>query len=237
MTFSRPLAMLLCAAMLAAAAIAVPSAPAAPKGAVNQFKDGWPKITHLVLSNRDNSSRPIDGRPGRDPFGGTDPTYSCDGVHSDRWCAHRFVPCASGLGLCVTDRRGNNKLLGGHGNDTIKGGPWTDIIWADFHGIPSRTSTDRMWGNKGRDFIYGGHGWNSIHAGKGNDFVKVKFGRGFVDCGPHRDIVYTSRAIRRNKRYKFRNCEKVTTSHSPATQHRLRHGASRGGINLRPPGE
>lgn len=235
MSYRRPVALLLLAALLAVAAVS--QAPAAPPGAVNQFQDGWPALTHLTLSNRNNLERPLDARPGRDPFGGTDPSYSCDGVHSSRWCKHRFVRCDQGHGLCITHERSNNKLLGGHGDDTIYGGPWTDVIWGDFMGIPSRTATDKIWGGPGRDFIYGGHGYNSIRAGRGNDFIKIKNGRGFVHCGPGRDVVYTNRRNRRAKRYRFRGCERVTTSHSPATRHRLKHGNSRGGVNLRPPGE
>jgi hypothetical protein len=40
---------------------------------------GWPEITGMLLQNSTNESRPLDGRPGHDPFDGTDPTYSCDG--------------------------------------------------------------------------------------------------------------------------------------------------------------
>jgi hypothetical protein len=40
---------------------------------------GWPTITGMLLQNSTNESRPLDGRPGHDPFDGTDPSYSCDG--------------------------------------------------------------------------------------------------------------------------------------------------------------
>jgi RTX calcium-binding nonapeptide repeat (4 copies) len=41
---------------------------------------GWPTITGMLLQNSSNTNRPLDGRPGHDPFDGTDPSYSCDGA-------------------------------------------------------------------------------------------------------------------------------------------------------------
>jgi Ca2+-binding RTX toxin-like protein len=41
---------------------------------------GWPEITGMLLQNSNNENRPLDGRPGHDPFDGTDPSYSCDGA-------------------------------------------------------------------------------------------------------------------------------------------------------------
>ena len=38
--------------------------------------DGWPRIDGMLLMNKDDSSRPLDARPGHDPFEGQDPTYN-----------------------------------------------------------------------------------------------------------------------------------------------------------------
>jgi hypothetical protein len=216
------------AATVAVTALAAPTS-AAPPGAVNQAKDGWPAITGMLLINRNDMDRTLDARPHHDPFGGMDPRYSCDGERSDRACAHRFYRCEIGHGRCVKPDPANNELLGGHGNDTIHGGPWQDVIWGNYkpEGQPL-TQFDRLSGHGGRDFIYAAHGWNTIKAGPGNDFVKTHYGRGIVDCGKGRDTLYTSRRNLRRKRYKIRNCERVTTGHSAATRHRLKHGPSRG---------
>jgi Ca2+-binding RTX toxin-like protein len=215
------------AALLVAAFLA-PLTSAAPPGAVNQAKDGWPEITGMLLINRNDADRVLDARPHRDPFGGTDPRYSCDGERSDRNCRHRFYRCDVGHGRCVRADPANNELLGGHGSDTIHGGPWQDVIWGDYKPAPQPLDQfDRLNGHAGRDFIYAAHGWNTIKAGPGNDFVKTHFGRGIVDCGKGRDILYTSRSNLRAKRYKIRRCETVTYRHSPATKHRLKHGPSR----------
>src|SRR6201989_3710775 len=83
----------------------------------NTSHEGWPRISGMLLMNKTDSSRPLDARPGHDPFAGTDPRYSCDGVHLRGKCQRRMVPTAAGA--VVTRRAGHNALLGGHGSDTI----------------------------------------------------------------------------------------------------------------------
>jgi Ca2+-binding RTX toxin-like protein len=161
---------------------------------------GWPRITGVLLMNKQDQSRPLDARPGHDLFAGTDPSYSCDGLHKNRSCAH-----ASG----VAARRGHNELLGGHGNDTVYAGTHGDVIWGDYKpsGQPSG-QTDHLNGGVGRDFIFASHGYNVIHANGGNDWIKAHFGRGIIDCGRGRDILYVSR--RAQKDYRIRGCETIS---------------------------
>ena len=111
--------------------------------------------------------------------------------------------------LRATKLRKHNELLGGHGSDTIYAGPWGDVIWGDYKpsGQPT-TQRDRIRGGAGRDFIYAGHGWNSINAGPGNDWIKAHFGRGTIDCGPGVDALYVSRRAR--KHYTIRGCERIS---------------------------
>jgi hypothetical protein len=162
--------------------------------------EGWPRIDGVLLMNKQDQSRPLDARPGQDIFGRTDPSYSCDGLHRNR-------SCASPVGTVA--RPGNNKLLGGHGNDTIYAGNHGDVIWGDYKpsGQPS-TQVDTLVGGPRKDFIYGSHGTNHIAAGGGNDYVKTHWGRGSVDCGPGRDVLYVSRRARPH--YAIRNCERIS---------------------------
>jgi Ca2+-binding RTX toxin-like protein len=162
--------------------------------------DGWPRISGVLLMNKQDQSRPLDARPGHDLFGHTDPSYSCDGLHKNRSCAH-----ASG----VAARRGHNELLGGHGNDTIFAGSHGDVIWGDYKpsGQPA-SQVDHLTGGLGRDFIYASHGTNYIRANGGNDYVKAHFGRGAIDCGRGRDVLYVSRKAQ--KRYSIRRCETIS---------------------------
>src|SRR3954452_3231255 len=173
----------------------------------NTSHEGWPPITGVLLMNKTDSARPLDARPGHDPFGGRDRRYRCDAVHRRGRCHRRFVRRAHHR--VMTGRAGHNELLGGHGSDTIHAGPWGDVIWGDYK--PSGQPTgphDRLFGGPGRDHIYASHGKNAIRAGGGNDWIKAHFGFGLVNCGAGNDLLYVSR--RAQKRYKIRNCERIS---------------------------
>src|SRR5205807_3819405 len=98
--------------------------------AANTSHVGWPPITGVLLMNKDDNARPLDARPGQDPFAGQDDRYSCDGVHLRGSCQRRFVHGDDGR--VMSARAGHNELLGGHGSDTIHAGPWGDVIWGDY---------------------------------------------------------------------------------------------------------
>lgn len=177
---------------------------------------GWPTINGMLVMNKLDSNRPIDGRIGADPFGGKDPLYRCDGVHKSQRCLSAVARCEDHSGRSNGCRkfvnkphRRHNELLGGHGSDTIHAGPNGDVIWGDYKpsGQPS-SQRDRLFGGAGRDFIYASHGWNTIEAGGGNDYVKAHYGRGIIDCGSGRDTLYVSRRAQKN--YKIRHCERIS---------------------------
>ena len=173
----------------------------------NTSHDGWPSINGILLMNKSDGSRPLDARPGQDPFGGQDEDYSCDEVHLRGSCQRRFV--RRGGARVVSSRAGHNELLGGHGSDAIYAGPWGDVLWGDYKPSGQGTSQrDRLYGGAGRDFIYASHGWNLIAAGAGNDWIKAHFGRGTIDCGPGLDTLYVSR--RAQKHYRIRGCERIS---------------------------
>jgi Ca2+-binding RTX toxin-like protein len=161
----------------------------------------------MLLMNKTDAPRPLDARPGHDPFAGTDPRYSCDAIHKRGSCQRRFV--RTHAGVVVTSRSGHNELLGGHGNDALYAGPWGDVVWADYKpsGQPT-TQVDRVFGGPGRDFIYASHGTNMIAAGGGDDWVKAHFGRGTIDCGGGRDLLFISRRAQRH--YTIHACERIS---------------------------
>jgi Ca2+-binding RTX toxin-like protein len=187
---------------------------AAPAGA-NTSHAGWPFIDGMLLMNKLDQDRPLDARPGRDPFGGEDPTYSCDGLHEDSTCVGQPRKCRF-HDTCkdkvhVSRAARHNELLGGHGNDRIHAGPWGDVIWGDYKpsGQPS-TQFDRLTGGPGRDFIYASHGYNVIRSGGGRDVIHAHFGRGRIDCGRGGTILYTSRKNMRLGRYKLTRCKRIS---------------------------
>ena len=179
----------------------------------NTSHEGWPQINGMLLMNKDDSSRPLDARPGRDPFGGEDSSYSCDTIHEDSTCVGQPPKCifhdTCEESVTVSGRRQHNELLGGHGDDRIHAGPWGDVIWGDYKpsGQPE-SQVDRLWGGDGRDFIYASHGRNVIDAGGGPDWLKAHFGRGRIDCGGGDDVLYISR--RAQRRYVITGCETIS---------------------------
>jgi Ca2+-binding RTX toxin-like protein len=67
--------------MLGGSAFARSAEASAPQARIAEASHlGWPSITGMLLQNSNNENRPLDGRPGHDPFDGTDPSYSCDGA-------------------------------------------------------------------------------------------------------------------------------------------------------------
>jgi hypothetical protein len=191
---------------------------AAPGAAANTSHAGWPPINGMLLMNKTDSSRPLDARPGQDPFGGTDPGYSCDAVHLRGRCQSFVVPCAIADAVAGACRLGafvvgpapvHNELLGGHGNDTIYAGPNGDVIWGDYKpsGQPT-TQVDTLSGGAGADFIYASHGTNNISTGPGRDTVHAHFGRGQIQCGSPAAVVYISRRSR--PRYKLVGCAHIS---------------------------
>lgn len=201
----------------------------------NTSHAGWPQITGMLLMNKQDQSRPLDGRPGQDPFDGADPTYSCDGLHHDSSCvpggapfAARNLPCdddgpspVSGLPtflvrrLChqettqvVPDDIGHNELLGGHGSDVIHAGPAGDVIWGDYKPSGQPTSqVDTIYGGPGRDVIYASHGTNLIYSGGGPDVIHAHFGGGEIHCSPQ-TLLYLSRKSR--KGYRLYGCKRIS---------------------------
>jgi hypothetical protein len=106
-----------------------------------------------------------------------------------------------------TDR--SDELLGGHGDDTLNGGPAADVLWGDYKpsGQPA-SQWDHLNGGDGNDFLYASHGRNTINAGSGKDYVKAHYGRGAIDCGGGTDVLYVSHRAR--KGYKIKNCETIS---------------------------
>jgi hypothetical protein len=183
-------------------------ATAAPAGALASH-DGWPP-TSMLLMNKTDGSRPLDARPGFDPFGGRDRNYRCDSIHgTSSSCAGRFEHHGRHH-FVITSQPGHSRLLGGHGNDVLHASPWGDVLWGDYKPCCQPASQhDRLIGGAGPDFIYASHGRNVIRSGAGTDAIHAHFGHGRIDCGPGRDIVYVVKHHR--GRWKLRNCEVVST--------------------------
>ncbi len=193
------------AAVLAVALLVPVVAGAAARPDVGR----WPANERMVLIQNDrDQNRPLDGRTGYSPFGGKAPSSECN-----RRCESYLVACEGDDcdpgGRMWDGRTRYLKLLGGHGNDDIHGGPFTDVLWGDFKpsGQPS-SQRDAIDGGGGRDFIYGSAGRNTIRGGTGDDYIVARFMRGSIDCGPGKDIVFVSKKSRAATT--FKRCETIT---------------------------
>jgi RTX calcium-binding nonapeptide repeat (4 copies) len=196
-----------CACLLASVAGSVALA--------NTSHAGWPAIDGVLLMNKTDSARPLDARPGQDPFDGTDRLYSCDAIHLRGACHRRFVPhfdmaaTPPQYGFVMSSQPGHNELLGGHGSDTIHAGPWGDVIWGDYKPSGQPTSqVDHLYGGPGNDFIYASHGQNIIDTGGGNDVVHAHFGYGSITCHSPNTIVYLSHTSRPG--YQLHGCRRIS---------------------------
>ena len=190
--------------LLAFAALAVLASPTA---VANTSHQGWPRIDGMLLMNKTDAPRPLDARPGHDPFHGDDRRYSCDAIHRRGRCHRRFRRRRHHR--VMSRRAGHNELLGGHGSDTIYAGPWGDVLWGDYKpsGQPGG-QVDRLRGGRGKDFIYASHGENLVWAGGGADVIHAHFGHGQIWCGHGRTIVYLSHRSRRG--YRLHGCHRIS---------------------------
>lgn len=183
---------------------------ALPAAVANTSHAGWPAITGMLLMNKRDQSRPLDGRPGHDPFDRADPSYSCDGLHSNNRCDRGSRSTRFAVGVPVPLNIGHNYLLGGHGNNTLHAGPSGDVMWGDYKpsGDPV-TQINHIYGGPGRDIIYAAHGANYIWTGGGADVVHAHFGHGEIHCDSSDAVIYESH--RSAKHYKLFGCRHIVT--------------------------
>jgi hypothetical protein len=179
---------------------------------------GWPEINGKLLMNKGDAARPLDGRPGKDPFDWEDGTYSCDGVHVDASCVGQPDHCVfhdtCRSDVVVPHRARHNELLGAHGDDTIHAGPYGDVIWGDYK-APADGDTaqpsdqrDHLYGGAGRDFIYASHGRNVTPTGGGPEVVHAHFRHGSITCDGGDVTVFLSRQSLR--RYELHGCRRIS---------------------------
>ncbi len=169
----------------------------------------WPSNDRMILIQNDaDQERPLDGRTGYSPFGDVASWKECNKRCESYLVACKGENCTTGDRMWDKRRR-YLKLLGGHGDDDIHGGPFTDVLWGDFKpsGQPN-SQVDKIDGGAGRDFIYTSHGRNTVKGGSGDDYIVARFSRGTIDCGPGKDIVYVSKKSKRAT--KFKSCETIT---------------------------
>ncbi|MGI8802513.1 MAG: calcium-binding protein [Solirubrobacteraceae bacterium] len=189
---------ILCA--VAALALVVPAAASAEKAS----HAGWPSITGELLINKLDQARPLDGRPGSDPFDGSDSSVPCPGGQLHSHCVvggiplHGPVTCSKLLSteaalaaqlrttapvLACTRTLSSAAIVPvGVGSNELLGGHGSDTLHAGPHG-------DVIWGDykaTGQSYSQIDHIW----GGAGNDFLYVSHGTNYVHTGGGTDVVH-----------------------------------------------
>jgi hypothetical protein len=198
--------------LAALAAVWSASAMIGPATALaNTSHAGWPTIDGMLLMNKFDQSRPLDGRPGGDPFDGTDYSAACpvgvfhsfcvpDGidVRSTDGFNNHGVTCSAladaeaaltatlqvplPTSACTVGVTGAALVPATIGHNELLGGGGNDVIHAGPTG-------DVIWG----DYKPGDNGPRQIdhlYGGPGNDFIYTSHGLNYVDTGGGFDIVH-----------------------------------------------
>lgn len=134
---------------------------------------GWPEITGMLLQNSTNENRPLDGRPGHDPFGGTDPTYSCDGENSGGSYHDCGYPGVSNGPRFTTLTRLEQECAQAADQSNATASASTVALPS---GLPASCAakyeqTDLVPANIGHNELLGGDGNDTIHAGPAGDVI------------------------------------------------------------------
>jgi hypothetical protein len=167
---------------------------------------GWPRITGVLLMNKRAQSRPLDARPGHDPFDGADPSYSCNGEQRSTSCFPRswwhcrsdssgalrsphFTPRGAVTASVKREACGESAQLvvivgSNTGHNMLLGGDGNNTIHAGPDG-------DVIWG----DFEPSGDPTtqvNYLYGGPGNDIIYAAHGASYIWTGGGRDLVHAT---------------------------------------------
>jgi Ca2+-binding RTX toxin-like protein len=136
---------------------------------------GWPEITGMLLQNSNNLSRPLDGRPGHDPFDGTDPGYSCDGEETGGVYHNCGYPgIGDGPRFTTLPQLELECQHDGSSSDVDQPPLFPAVVLPV--GLPTFCArkyeeTDLVPANIGHNELLGGDGNDTIHAGPAGDVI------------------------------------------------------------------
>jgi Ca2+-binding RTX toxin-like protein len=172
----------------------------------NTSHAGWPAIDGMLLINKQDQARPLDGRPASDPFDGTDFSERCPVGELHSHCVpggitvnpRSAVTCpaliaaesslASALGLsapvptCSGDLVAAALVPPGIGHNELLGGHGNDTIHAGPAG-------DVIWGDykpSGQPTTQSDH----LYGGAGNDFIYASHGTNYIYTGGGYDVIH-----------------------------------------------
>ncbi len=189
------------ALVMAALALLVPAlAPA------NTSHAGWPALDGMLLINKLDQARPLDGRPGSDPFDGTDFSEPCPvgALHSH--CIPGGIPVSRYASVtCGTLMAAEAALTSQLGTTAPASTCTGDLVSAAL--VPASIGHNELLGGHGDDTIHAGPAgdviWGDykpsgqpttqvdhLYGGAGNDFIYASHGTNYIYTGGGHDIVH-----------------------------------------------
>jgi Ca2+-binding RTX toxin-like protein len=162
--------------MLSSSALAQSAETQTPPARIAEASHlGWPTITGMLLQNATDASRPLDGRPGHDPFDGTDPTYSCDGAETGGFYHDCGFPGTSDGPRFTTLPRLEQECGRDGGSADGPAPPLFPSVVLPA-GLPTFCThkyeeTDLVPAGIGHNELLGGDGNDTIHAGPAGDVI------------------------------------------------------------------
>jgi hypothetical protein len=172
----------------------------------NTSHAGWPAINGMLLINKLDQARPLDGRPGGDPFNGTDYSNSCPKGQIHSHCIPRGVRVARHQGVtCVALAAAEVRLAKKLGIAGRASGCTQTLASAAL--VPATIGHNELLGGHGNDTIHAGPAgdviWgdykpsgqpttqvDTLHGGPGNDFVYASHGTNYISTGGGTDVVH-----------------------------------------------
>jgi Ca2+-binding RTX toxin-like protein len=190
--------------LLALLALALLGAPAG--AAANTSHAGWPAIDGMLLINKLDQARPLDGRPGSDPFDGSDYSEPCPAGELHSHCVPGGIPLLTRAAVTCPDlSAAEAALTAALGAPAPSSACTADLASAAL--VPPGIGHNELLGGHGDDTIHAGPAgdviWGDykpsrqppaqvdrLDGGPGNDFIYASHGRNVIHTGGGRDIVH-----------------------------------------------
>jgi len=177
----------------------------------NTSHAGWPTIDGMLLINKYDQSRPLDGRPGSDPFDGTDYSAACPVGVLHSYCVPDGIPVRSADGFnnhgltCTALQAAEAALTAKLAIPTPDSACTVGVTGAAL--IPLTIGHNELLGAGGNDVIHAGPAgdviWGDfkpnaqplrqvdhLYGGAGNDFIYTSHGQNYVSTGGGYDVVH-----------------------------------------------
>jgi Ca2+-binding RTX toxin-like protein len=175
--------------------------------AANTSHAGWPRLTGMLLINKLDQARPLDGRPGADPFDGTDYSTRCPRGKLHSHCVPAGIRVARHAGgvtcaaLAAAEQRLAAKLR------TAAPASGCSLKLASAALVPAAIGHNELLGGHGSDTIHAGPAgdviWGDykptgqstrqvdrLYGGVGDDFIYASHGTNYIYTGGGRDVVH-----------------------------------------------